>query len=141
MAIILFALLQSRNEVWKPVAWIYFEIRFALLLSWPILGPKMMTSLNSGGNISIRASVHLCKFVISPQGYQKYSRRFFYIYLKASWKNVITFWAILHRLASISIDIYPLIVPSSHVITFPVLGFYAVFTIFLVVLYLLSWTL
>ena len=49
--------------------------------------------------------------------------------------------AILHRLASISIDIYPLIVPSSHVITFPVLGFYAVFTIFLVVLYLLSWTL
>ena len=93
MAIILFALLQSRNEVWKPVAWIYFEIRFALLLSWPILGPKMMTSLNSGGNISIRASVHLCKFVISSQGYQKCSKRFFYIYFKASWKNVITFWS------------------------------------------------
>ena len=28
-----------------------------------ILDPKMMASLNSGCNISIRVSVHLCKFV------------------------------------------------------------------------------
>ena len=34
MAIILFALFQSRNEVCKPVAWIYFEIMFTLTLFW-----------------------------------------------------------------------------------------------------------
>ena len=34
MAIILFALFQSRNEVCKPVAWIYFEIRFTLTWFW-----------------------------------------------------------------------------------------------------------
>ena len=164
MAIILFALVQSRNEACKPVAWIYFEIRFTLTLFWknfknstkslkvalkmkkktkvllmlfyrlfdcpevnfgPLstftpwkewrgtwkiyflvkngffvknlfwanLGPKMMASFISGCNLSIRASVHLCKFVSSSQGYQEYSRRLFYIYWKASWKNIVTFWS------------------------------------------------
>ena len=31
---ILFALVQSRNEVFKPVAWIYFEIRFTPTRLW-----------------------------------------------------------------------------------------------------------
>ena len=162
MAIILFALVQSRNEACKPVAWIYFEIRFTLTLFWKnfknstkslkvalkmkkktkvllmlfyrlfdcpevnfgplstftpwkewrgiwkiyfpvkngfsvkkffwtILGPQMMACINSGYNISIRASVHLCKFVSPSLGCQEYSRRLFYIYRKASWKIVITF--------------------------------------------------
>ena len=34
MEIILFALVQSRNEICKPVAWIYVEIRFALMWLW-----------------------------------------------------------------------------------------------------------
>ena len=34
MAIILFALVQSRDEVCNPVAWIYFEIRFTLTWFW-----------------------------------------------------------------------------------------------------------
>ena len=53
-------------------------------LNWANLGPKMMASFISGSNLSIRASVHLCRFVSSPQGYQEYSRRLFYIYRKAS---------------------------------------------------------
>ena len=61
-------------------------------LFWAILGPKMMASRNSGCNISKRASVHLCKLVSLSQGYQKYSRRLFYINRKASWKNVIATW-------------------------------------------------
>ena len=69
-----------------------------------ILDPKMMASLNSGCNVSLRASMHLCKFVSTSQGYQKYSRRLFYIYRKASWKTVLPSEAILHGLASISID-------------------------------------
>ena len=34
MAIILFALVQSRTGVCKPVVWIYFEIRFTLTWFW-----------------------------------------------------------------------------------------------------------
>ena len=55
-------------------------------------------------NISIRASVHLCKFVSSSQSYQISSRRLFYIYQKASRKTVLPSEAILRGLASISID-------------------------------------
>ena len=64
----------------------------------------MMASFNSGCNISIRASVHLCKFFSSSQGYQKYSARLFNIYRKACWKTVLTSEAILRGLASIFID-------------------------------------
>ena len=69
-----------------------------------ILGPKMMASLNSGCNINIRASVHMCKLVSSSQDYQKYSRRLFYIYRKSSWKMLLPSGAISHCLASIFID-------------------------------------
>ena len=69
-----------------------------------ILGPKMMAFLNTRCNISIRASVHLCKFVSSSQVYQKYSRSLFYIYRKASWKMLLASEVIFHGLASISID-------------------------------------
>ena len=56
------------------------------------LGPKIMFSLNSGCNISIRA-YNLYKFVSSSQAYQKYSERLFYIYQKPFWKNTIAFWS------------------------------------------------
>ena len=69
-----------------------------------------MASLNSGCNISLRASVHLCKFVTSSEGYQKYSRRLFYILVKrmASCKTILSSEAILRSLTS-----NPLIVLSS----------------------------
>ena len=92
---------------WRGTWKIYFSIKngFSVKnLFRAIFGPKMMASLNSGCNISIRASVHLCKFVSSSQGYQRYSRRLFYIYQKASWKTVLPSEAILRGLASISID-------------------------------------
>ena len=63
-----------------------------------------MASPNSECKISIRASVPLCKFVSSSQGYQKYSRRLFYICRKASWKILLPYEAILRGLASTSID-------------------------------------
>ena len=69
-----------------------------------ILDPKMMASLNSGCNVSLRASMHLCKFVSTSQGYQKYSRRLFYIYRKASWKTVSSSESLLRGLTSISVD-------------------------------------
>ena len=68
----------------------------------------MMASLNSESNISIRASVHLCKFFSSSHGYQRYSRRHFYICRKASWKTVLLSEVILRGLASV-----PLIITSS----------------------------
>ena len=69
-----------------------------------ILYPKMMASLNSGCNVSLRASIHLCKFVRTSQCYQKYSRRFFYIYRKVSWKTVSPSESLFCGLTSISID-------------------------------------
>ena len=111
-----------------------------------IFVPKMVASYNSECNLSMRASVHLWKFVSSSQGYQKYSGRFFYIYRKTSWKNVIVKpsipWKLLNLLEPyyMVLRLYSVIVPSPHVITTPVEGFYAVFTIVLVGMHLLSWT-
>ena len=113
---------------WRGIWKIYFPTKngFSVKnLFWAILGPKMMDSLNSGCNIGIRANVHLCKFVSSWQGYQEYSRHLFYIYWKASWKNVITFW--IHITWS-CVYIYWLLL-LCHVITFPV-----------VAMHLFSWT-
>ena len=87
-----FAPWKGQRGSWK----IYFPVKngFSVKnLFWAILGPKMMVSLNSECNIRMRTSVHLCKFVSSSQGYQKYSRRLFYIYRQTSRKNFITFWS------------------------------------------------
>ena len=40
MAIILFAIAQSRDEICNPVAWIYFEIRFTLTWFWKTLNQE-----------------------------------------------------------------------------------------------------
>ena len=75
---------------WKKVS-----IKYAISIKnifWVVLGPKIMSSLNTGCNTSIRA-YYLCKPVSSSQGYQNYSGRLFYIYQKPSWKNVIAFWS------------------------------------------------
>ena len=95
---------------WRGTWKTYFPVKNGFSVN--TFGPKMVAFLNSGCNISMRNSVHLWKFVRSSLGYQKYSRRFFYIYRKASWKNLIVKpsipWkmlkAILHGLASIFID-------------------------------------
>ena len=79
---------------WRGTWKLYFSVKNGISIKnifWIILGSKMMSSLNSGCNISIRA-YYLCKFVTSSQRYQKYSGRFFYIYEKPSWKNVTAFW-------------------------------------------------
>ena len=83
---------------WRGPWKIYFPVKNGFSeknLFWAIFGPKMMVSLNSGWNISIWASVHLCKFVSSSQSYQKYSRRLFYVYRKSSWKTVLSSETIL----------------------------------------------
>ena len=108
---------------WRGTWKMHFLVKIFL---WAILIPKMMASLKSGCNISIRASVHLCKFVSSTQSYQEYSRPLFYIYWKASWKNFITFWS---HITWSSVYIYWLLL-LCHVITFPV-----------VIMHLFSWTL
>ena len=109
---------------WKRKWKIYFLVKNGFSVN--IFDPNMVAFLNSGCNISMRASVHLWKFVSSSQGYQKYSRRFFYICQKASWKNVIVKpsipWKMLNLLESyyMVLRLYSLIVPSSQVITTPV---------------------
>ena len=90
---------------WRGTWKIYFSVKN---LFWTILGLKMMASLNSGCKISIQASAHLCNFVSSSQGYQKYSRRLFYNYLKASWKNVV-----LLKPYCMALRLHPLIISSS----------------------------
>ena len=169
MALILFALVQSRNEVHKPVAWIFFEIRFTLMcfwkylknstknlkvalnmkkkqkkllmlfyrlfdchkvnfgplstfapwkgwrgtwkmhflvkiFLWAILIPKMMASLKSGCNISIRASVHLCKFVRNHRVFRNIPDTSFTFTERLLGKMLLPSESILHGLASISID-------------------------------------
>ena len=89
---------QGWTGSWK----LFFSVKNGISIKnifWAILGSKMMSSLNSGCNISIRA-YYLCRFITSSQGYQKYFGRLFYIYEKSSWKN----GAIFHGLASIFID-------------------------------------
>ena len=83
---------------WRGTWKIYFPVKNGVSVK------NLLASLNSGCNISIRVSVHPCKFVSSSQGYQRHSRRLFYIYQKASWKTVLPSEAILRGLASISID-------------------------------------
>ena len=80
-----------------------FSLGFSVnSLFWAILGP--MASLNSGCNISIRTSVHPCKFVSSSQGYQIYSDYSFTLIERLLGKMLLPSGAILHGLASIFID-------------------------------------
>ena len=60
--------LLPRWKGWRGTWKIYFPVKNGFPvknLFWVILGPKMMASLNTRCNISIRTSVHLCKFVSS----------------------------------------------------------------------------
>ena len=74
MAIILFALVQSRNEVCKPVAWIYFEIRFTLTWFWK----------------NLKNSIKTLKVVLNMKKKQKYFLSFIWL-SKVNFGPVSTF--------------------------------------------------
>ena len=95
-------------------------------LFWTILGLKMMSSLNFGCNINIRA-YYLCKILAYHRVIKNIRDAFITFTKSLLGKILLPSGAIFHGL-----HLFSLIVPSSHLITTPVCGFYAVFAIVLV---------
>ena len=67
MTIILFALVQSRNDVYKPVTWIYFEITFTPTGLWK----------------NLKNSTKTLKVALNMKKKQNYFKSFLIVYLTA----------------------------------------------------------